>query len=98
VAGYKYEIERLTSELADLKRRWFDAKRREQQQGLQGQRCGASGGVTGRPLAGAGDEQQQGEQQQAGSRAGVAVTGSGVAATKAPLPPPAVKGGGFAMA
>ncbi|GBF96803.1 flagellar associated protein [Raphidocelis subcapitata] len=96
VAGYKYEIERLTHELADLKRRWFDAKRREQQQGQRaGGGSGGGGGTVGRLGAGAGGEEQQGQQQQATGGAGDSMA---VTASKAPSPPPAVKGGGFAMA
>ncbi len=50
VAEYKYEIDRLTRELADLKRRWFDAKTREAaaaaagQQQQRGVACGGGGG------------------------------------------------------
>jgi hypothetical protein len=30
VAEYKYEMERMTKEMADLKKKWFDSKKREQ--------------------------------------------------------------------
>jgi hypothetical protein len=90
VAEYKYEIERLTAQLAELKRRWFEAKRREQQQQQQAQE----------------QQQQQGQQQhrQSADRPGGGGAGAGVllaascAAAHASAPvQPAVKGGGFAM-
>lgn len=88
MAEYKYEIERLSRELADLKRRWFDAKRREQQQ-----RSGTGGSQA--------SSQKQGGSSTAGGTPGSQPGADGIGAEQQQVAMKlvgSVKGGGFVMA
>ena len=93
VADYKYEVERLSRELAELKRRWFEAKRREQRR-EQRRRDGG--------LSVLGEEGEEEQEEQAGggaaaaSASAMAIGGSG-SSVGGGVGGVAVKGGGFAM-